>query len=163
MKKLTKAQSQSRKRRLFAAFSVGMTLALSACGRSTDITGVYTADGLDTLYTFTADGKIYINDEAESYSCYRVEGNKIITYIEGTDDEMSLPFKKTDDGFMMGKLAYRRLPDYEQMTENQKTQTPDETSGEDVKTTSEEDKKKSDSATEEMKEPHEKSAEQEPA
>ncbi len=157
MKKLTKAQFQSRKRRLFAAISVGMTLALSACGRSTDITGVYTADGLDTLYTFTADGKIYINGEAESYSCYRVEGNKIITYIEGIDDEMSLPFKKTDDGFMMGKLAYRKLPDYEQMTEEQKAQNPAEASGEEAKTTSEKDAEGSDNVAEEAKEPHEKS------
>lgn len=101
-------------KKIFITAVLTVSLALCACSRSTDISGTYTAEGLDNIYIFTADGKIYMNDETESYSCYRIEGNKIVTYIEGSDDEMSLPFQKTDDGFMMGKLAYRKLPDYKQ-------------------------------------------------
>lgn len=92
-------------------------LSLCSCSSSTDISGSYTADGLDNIYTFTSDGKIYVNDETESYSRYRVEGNKIVTYIDGSDEEMSLPFEKTDDGFMMGKLSYRKLPDFSELSD----------------------------------------------
>lgn len=104
-------------KKIFITAVLTVSLALCACSRSTDISGTYTAEGLDNIYIFTADGKIYMNDETESYSRYRVEGNKIITYIDGSDDELSLPFKKTDEGFMMGKLAYRKLPEYDSLND----------------------------------------------
>ena len=80
-----------------------------------DISGYYTAEKLNTLYYFSPDGKIYENESFESYSCYEVKGNKIITYIENAREasEMVFPFELTDDGFMMGQLRYTKIPDYE--------------------------------------------------
>ena len=83
-----------------------------------DISGYYTADRMNTLYYFSPDGKIYENESFESYSCYEVHGDKLVTYIEGAREvsEMEFPFKLTEEGFMMGDLAYRRLPDPEEYT-----------------------------------------------
>lgn len=82
---------------------------------STDISGYYTADRMNTLYYFSPDGKIYENESFESYSCYEIKGDKMITYIEDAREasELEFDFKLTDDGFMMGELEYRRIPDYE--------------------------------------------------
>ncbi len=85
----------------------------SCAGENIDISGYYTADRLNTLYYFSPDGKIFENESFESYSCYEVVGDKLITYIEGAREvsEMEFPFKLTDEGFMMGELAYRKIPD----------------------------------------------------
>ena len=85
---------------------------------STDISGYYTADRLNTLYYFSPDGKIYENESFESFSCYEVVGDKLVTYIEGAREmsEMEFPFKLTEEGFMMGELAYRRIPDPAEFT-----------------------------------------------
>ena len=87
-------------------------LSCISCG-STDISGYYTCTGMDSVYNFTSDGKIIVNDETESYSRYKVSGNKITTYIEGAaESEMEFKFKKTDDGFMMGELEYIKMKEY---------------------------------------------------
>ena len=92
---------------------VATLMLLTSCAGSADITGYYTCEGLQNVYYFSPAGKIYVNDSYESYSLYEVSGNKIITYIEGAEDQkMEFDFKKTEDGFMMGKLSYRKLSDY---------------------------------------------------
>ena len=92
------------------------SLACFSCkNEKVDISGYYTADKLNTLYYFSPDGKIYENESFESFSCYEVQGDKLITYIEGAREasEMAFPFKLTDEGFMMGELEYRKIPDPE--------------------------------------------------
>ena len=98
-------------------------LFLTSCQKSTDITGSYTIDGMDSVYTFTADGKIYVNDETESVSRYEIKGNKIITHIEGVDESVTLPFEKTEDGFRMGEVEYRKLPEREELFNETETDT----------------------------------------
>lgn len=88
-------------------------LFLTSCQKSTDISGSYTIDGMDSVYTFTADGRIYVNDETDSVSRYEVKGNKIITHIDGLEESVTLPFEKTEDGFRMGEVEYRKLPERE--------------------------------------------------
>ncbi len=90
-------------------------LFLASCQKKADITGSYTIDGMDSVYTFTADGKIYVNDEIDSVSRYEVKGNKIITHIEGVEESVTLPFEKTEDGFRMGEVEYRKLPEREDL------------------------------------------------
>lgn len=94
-----------------------LAFSLASCAQGTDITGSYTVAGMDNVYTFTSDGKIYCNDETESISRYRVKGNTIITYIDGVEETVELPFKKTEDGFMMGDVEYRLLPEYPRDTQ----------------------------------------------
>ncbi|MBR5527564.1 MAG: hypothetical protein IKV97_01070 [Clostridia bacterium] len=89
-------------------------LSLGACTENSDISGYYTCDGMDNVYNFTSDGRIFVNDETESYSRYEIRGGKIITYIDGAEEsEMEFDFKKTDDGFKMGKLEYRKMGRYQ--------------------------------------------------
>ena len=90
-------------------------LFLTSCQKSTDITGSYTIDGMDSVYTFTADGKIYVNDETEGGSRYEGKGDKIITHIDGVEESVTLPFEKTEDGFRMGEVEYRKLPEREEL------------------------------------------------
>ena len=95
-----------------------------------DISGYYTAVKMNTLYYFSPDGKIYENESFESFSCYEVQGDKLITYIEDAREasEMAFPFKLTDEGFMMGELEYRKIPDPEPYNPDKggEEQTPEE-------------------------------------
>ena len=103
---------------------------LSCKNEKVDISGYYTADKMNTLYYFSPDGKIYENESFESFSCYEVQGDKLITYIEGAREasEMAFPFKLTDEGFMMGELEYRKIPDPEPYNPDKggEEQTPEE-------------------------------------
>ena len=98
------------------------SLACFSCkNEKVDISGYYTADRLNTLFYFSPDGKIYENESFESYSCYEVKGDKIITYIEDAREvsEMVFPFELTEDGFMMGELRYTKVPMPEQYDSQQ--------------------------------------------
>ncbi|MBE6571764.1 MAG: hypothetical protein E7656_05920 [Ruminococcaceae bacterium] len=106
-------------------------LCMFSCKKeNVDISGYYTADRMNTLYYFSPDGKIYENESFESFSCYEVQGDKLITYIEDAREasEMVFPFKLTDEGFMMGELEYRKIPDPEPRDPNNggEEQSPDE-------------------------------------
>lgn len=91
-------------------------LAFAGCAKSTDISGYYMCETLDNLYYFSPDGKIYVNESYETYSLYEVKGNKIIMSIEDVEDSaLEFDFKKTENGFMMGKSEYIRLPDYDDL------------------------------------------------
>ncbi len=98
---------------------------LSCTKENPDISGYYTADRLNTLYYFSPDGKIYENESFESFSCYEVEGDKIYTYIEDAREvsELEFDFKLTDEGFMMGELAYRKIPDPAEFTAETEEET----------------------------------------
>lgn len=90
-----------------------------SCGGGTDISGYYICDGMDSVYNFTSDGKIIVNDEIDSYSRYEVDGNKIITYIDGAEEsKMEFDFEKTEEGFKMGELEYRKMKEYIPENEN---------------------------------------------
>lgn len=92
--------------------------AFTGCANSTDISGYYMCETLDNLYYFSPDGKIYVNESFESYSLYEVKGNKIIMSIEDAEDSsLEFDFKKTENGFMMGKTEYLRLPDYDDFSD----------------------------------------------
>lgn len=97
-------------------------LFLTSCQKKADISGSYTIDGMDSIYTFTSDGKIYVNDETESFSHYEIKGNRIVTYIEGAGESIELPFEKTKDGFRMGQVEYRKLYEPEDFERNTETE-----------------------------------------
>lgn len=85
-----------------------------SCNGKTDISGYYTCDGMDNVYNFTSDGRIFVNDETESYSRYEIKGDIITTYIDGAEEsKMEFDFEITDEGFMMGELEYRKMEIYQ--------------------------------------------------
>lgn len=110
-------------KKLFISVLLTVFLCLISCQKSADITGSYTVEGMDSVFTFTSDGKITVNDEVDSYSRYKIKGDTIVTYIDGLDGEISLPFEKTERGFKMGDVEYIKLPEYEDLTNNTENET----------------------------------------
>ncbi len=88
------------------------TVFLSSCASKQDISGFYDIEGMNSVYEFTSDGRIIENGSDTVVSKYRIEGDEIVTYIDGLpESELRFPFKKNGDNFFMGKTEYRRIND----------------------------------------------------
>ena len=92
---------------------------LTACQKTPDISGSYSIVGMDNVYTFTSDGKILTNDEIESEARYKIKGGKILTYVDGYENEaLELPFEITENGFKIGEAEYVRLAEYDEVSQD---------------------------------------------